>query len=130
MFDLKTQQALTQPFPPTLIRQRKQEWMDKKTGTRRMITFDYVETAVVIDRLNQVFGGDWSFTVQDHQRLDSEILVLGVLTARGVTKTAFGGATSGNGDEGTINAYKAAVGDAIKLCAKQFGIGLHLWMRD
>lgn len=130
MFDVKTQHALAQPFPASLIKQRTHEWRDKKTGHRRRMMFDYVETAAVIERLNTVFGFEWTFTVQDHQRIDTQILVLGVLTARGVAKTAFGGAVIGTGDEAVINAYKAAVGDAIKLCAKQFGLGLHLWMTD
>lgn len=130
MFDDKTQQALAQPFPASLIKQRPHEWKDKKTGQARTMKFAYVETAVVIKRLNTVFGCEWTFTVQEHLRIDDQILVLGVLTACGVTKTAFGGAVIGTGEEAVINAYKSAVGDAIKLCAKQFGMGLHLWMTD
>ncbi|MBI4552176.1 MAG: hypothetical protein HY710_07925 [Candidatus Latescibacteria bacterium] len=130
MFSFKTQQALAQPFPASAIKHRTQRWKDKKTGQWHTIQFDYVETATVIDRLNTLFGFEWTFTVQEHLRVEHEILVLGVMTVCGVTKTAFGGAVIGTGEEAVVNAYKAAVGDAIKLCAKQFGVGLHLWMTD
>lgn len=131
MMDIILQQSLNQPFPTRLIKQRKQAWTDRKTGQTRTLSIEYVETAAVIQRLNEVFGHDWSFDIRESHRLDdAQILVLGVLTAGGVTKTAFGGSAIGQGDENVINAYKAAVGDAIKLCAKQFGVGLHLWMKD
>ncbi|MBM3263791.1 MAG: hypothetical protein FJY97_10265 [candidate division Zixibacteria bacterium] len=130
MMENTIQKALSHPFPGHLIRQRKQAWTDRRTGQTRTLSLDYVETAVIIQRLNEVFGHAWSFDIRESQRIDdNQVLVLGALNAGGVTKTAFGGAAIGNGEENVVNAYKAAVGDAIKLCAKQLGIGLHLWIK-
>lgn len=129
MLSFTLQRELDSPFDKGQIKKREQTWTDKQ-GKRRIMYFDYVETASVIDRLNQVFGHDWSFEVLNTQQIDKQVLVLGKLAAHGVVKTAYGGDTVGPGEEGAINAYKSAVGDAIKLCAKQFGVGLHLWMTD
>ena len=123
------QQGLSVPFSAAQIKQRKQEWTDRQ-GKAHVMFFHYVETAVVIERLNQVFGHAWNFEVVETQQIDKQILLRGRLIACDITKTAYGGAAIGVGDENVINAYKSAVGDAIKLCAKQFGIGLHLWMDD
>ena len=129
MLNMTLQRRLETPFPKTLIKKREQKWTDRQ-GKERVMYFDYVETAAVIQRLNETFGHDWSFEVIESEQMDKQILVLGKLTAHGVTKTAYGGDTVGHGEESVINGYKSAVGDAIKLCAKQFGIGLHLWMTD
>jgi hypothetical protein len=130
MLSVTVQRKLESPFPNALIKQRKQQWTDRRTGETKTMYFDYVETASVIARLNATFGHDWSFEVIESNQMEKQVMVLGRLTAHGVTHMAYGGDTQGPGDEGLINAYKSAVGDAIKLCAKQFGVGLHLWMND
>ena len=59
-------QALTCPFPPEQVRQRK-----GRSGR----TLDYLETRSVIARLNEAFGGEWSFVIGSHWREEDEVVV-------------------------------------------------------
>lgn len=133
MFDVGTQEALRTPFPPSAIRQR-------KIPGGKLI--DYVEAADVIARLNDVFGASWSFEIVNsfYEEARSEVLVVGRMTVQDIHHDAYGAATLGRYEYGEQkgeilpealgNAYKSAVSDTIKLCAKQFGVGLHLWQSD
>jgi recombination DNA repair RAD52 pathway protein len=81
---------LTRPFPPELVKQRQGQ------GGK---TLNYVETHAVIARLNE--GCDaWNFEIVEHQILDEEVVVIGKLTADGVTKMAFGGSSITRDREG------------------------------
>ncbi len=71
-------QLLEKPFEPTQIRQRK----------GRNGVLDYVEGHSVIARLNQALDGAWSFEITYHEVREDEVLVLGKLTAEGITKMA------------------------------------------
>ncbi len=78
--------------------------------------------SAVISRLDEKFGNQWSFRVVEHQFRDSEIIVLGELSAGSVTRQQFGktrittdsntGEASSLGDD--LN--KAAL-DALVNCA-------------
>jgi hypothetical protein len=114
---------LEKQFPPELIRQRK--------GSHGA-TLDYIEGWAIIQRLNNAFNIDWSFTIQEWKVLDHDIIVLGRLSAKGIVKDAFGGASV------TINSQtnkvvdlgsdvKAAATDSLKKCATLLGVGLHLY---
>src|SRR5262249_37784685 len=114
-------QLLEKPFEPAQIRQRK----------GRNGVLDYVEGHSVIARLNQALEGAWSFEITHHEVREDEVLVLGKLTAEGITKMAFGtsqvtaergtGALVSLGDD-----LKAAATDALKKGATFLGVGLHL----
>src|SRR6185503_10958345 len=93
---------------------------------------DYIEGHSVIARLNQALEGAWSFEITHHEVREDEVLVLGKLTAEGITKMNFGvsqvtrekgsGALVSLGDD-----LKAAATDALKKCATFLGVGLHLY---
>jgi hypothetical protein len=113
---------LERPFEPGQIRQRK----------GRNGVLDYVEGHTVIARLNEALDGAWSFEITHHDIREDEVLVIGKLTAEGITKMAFGtsqvtrekgsGALVSLGDD-----LKAAATDALKKCATFLGVGLHLY---
>jgi hypothetical protein len=115
-------QLLEKPFETTQIKQRK--------GRNGLL--DYVEGHSVIQRLNDAFAGAWSFEVVHHEIREEEVLVLGRLSADGISKMAFGGSQvtrereSGKavslGDD-----LKAAQTDCMKKCATFLGVGLHLY---
>jgi hypothetical protein len=115
--------VLEQPFDATQIRQRR-----GRTGT----VLDYVEGHTVIARLNEAFAGAWSFEVPWHEIRETEVLVLGRLTAEGIVKTQFG-ASSVTRDRETKalvslgDDLKAAATDSLKKCATFLGVGLHLY---
>ena len=113
---------LEKPFEPGQIRQRK--------GRNGLL--DYVEGHSVIHRLNEALEGAWSFEIVHHEIREEEVLVIGRLSAEGITKMQFGvsqitrekesGQPVSLGDD-----LKAAATDCIKKCATFLGVGLHLY---
>ena len=114
---------LEQPFDGKYIKQRK---------GRNNITLDYLETHIVIQRLNDAFDGNWSFEIVEYQQMADEVVVLGKLTADGVIKQQFGSsAIAKTRNDGQIisigDDLKAAASDCLKKCATLLGVGLHLY---
>ncbi len=118
-------EALEQPFPENLIRSRK-----GAVGK----SFSYVEGSEYVRRLNEVFESAWSYTVEQHSIRDSEVIVLGRLTAGNVVKCAFGGSSITINREGEIisiaDDLKAAATDSLKKAASLLGVGLSLYSSD
>jgi hypothetical protein len=115
--------VLEKPFDATQIRQRR-----GRTGG----VLDYVEGHTVIARLNEAFDGAWSFEITWHEIRETEVLVLGKLTAGGVVKCQFGASAVTRDRESKQlvslgDDLKAASTDALKKCATFLGVGLHLY---
>ena len=96
---------------------------------------DYVEAADVIRRLNQAFDGEWSFEIVEHEQMFDEVVVLGKLTAQGISKMQFGNhqITKAKKDGSVVNVgfdLKAASSDCLKKCATHFGVALHLYSEN
>lgn len=96
---------------------------------------DYVEAADVIRRLNQAFDGEWSFEIMEHEQMFDEVVVLGKLTAQGISKSQFGNhqITKAKKDGAVVNIgfdLKAAASDCLKKCATHFGVALHLYSEN
>jgi hypothetical protein len=116
-------QSLESPFTPAQIKHRKGNFNR---------TLAYVEAPVVIARLNDAFDAVWSFEITEHHILQDEVLVLGRLTAEGITKTQFGSSQiTRKKDTGEVislgDDLKAAATDALKKAATLLGVGLHLY---
>ena len=116
-------QLLEEPFPPEIHRKR------KGTHGREIL---YVQAHAYIARLNEVFSADWSFEVLEHQVLEAEVVVLGRLTAAGISKAAFGGSSITRSREtgepiSLADDLKSAASDALKKCSSLLGLGLHLY---
>jgi len=116
-------ELLEKPFDKEQIKQRKGNFGEM---------IDYVEAHAVIQRLNDCFDGQWSFEVLTQENNGTQVMVLGKLTAEGVSKTQFGcSSITTNSKTGEIislgDDYKASASDALKKCASMFGIGLHLY---
>jgi hypothetical protein len=116
---------LEKPFEPSQIKQRQ-----GKFGH----ILDYVEGHVVTSRLNEAFDSNWSFEIIKYRIIKDpgEVLVLGKLTAEGVTKMAFGSKEiERNKDTKAIislgDDLKAASTDALKKAASLLGVGLYLY---
>lgn len=116
-------ELLEKPFSPEEIKQRVGNFGQ---------TLDYIAGHSVIQRLNDVFDGQWSFQVESHEILEAEVIVLGKLTAEGISKTQFGSSTvtraKSSGDIISLaDDLKAASTDSLKKCATMFGVGLHIY---
>src|SRR3989454_4586193 len=114
---------LEKPFAPEQIKRRQGMNGD---------VLDYIEGCAVIHRLNECFNAEWIFEVQEHRVYDDEVVVLGKLTAQGVSKSQFGKSriTRSRKDNSIISLgddLKAAATDCLKKCATLFGVGLHLY---
>jgi hypothetical protein len=119
-------EQLTQPFTTDLIQQRKGRFGQ---------TLDYIGSHHVIERLNEVLKGHWSFKILDREIMQDEVFVLGELTAHGISHQQFGSAsvTRNKEDRSIVSIgddLKAAASDCLKKCATQFGVGLHLYGLD
>jgi hypothetical protein len=116
---------LEKPFEPSQIKQRQ--------GNFGHI-LDYVEGHVVTSRLNDAFDGNWTFEIVKYRILKDidEVLVLGKLTAEGVTKMAFGSKVIERSKDAKViislgDDLKAASTDALKKAASLLGVGLYLY---
>ena len=123
MMDTINLDTLTRPFAPEQIRQR------EGRGGKML---DYLETHSVITRLNEAFGGAWSFEVVSHEVTDNEVLVRGRLSAGGHVKEQFGGSEIARHRESgkpvsIADDLKSAASDSLKKAATLFGIGLQLY---
>jgi recombination DNA repair RAD52 pathway protein len=121
-------EILEKPFRPEQIKQREGSF-----GR----TLDYIEGHAVIQRLNDAFDADWSFTIIRHEILKDtdEVIVVGELKAGNVAKTQFGSSRITRArDSGEIislaDDLKAAATDALKKAATLLGVGLHLYRND
>ncbi len=120
---LMNRETLEKPFAPEQIKRRQ--------GTNGDV-LDYIEGCAVIQRLNECFDAEWVFDIQEHRVYDDEVVVLGKLTAQGVSKSQFGKSRITRSKKNNVvislgNDLKAAATDCLKKCATLFGVGLHLY---
>jgi hypothetical protein len=118
-------ELLEKPFGQEQIKQREGNF-------GKML--DYVEAHSVIQRLNDAFDAEWSFTILKHEILSDtdEMIVLGQLNAGGIVKSQFGSSritrSRQSGEMVSLaDDLKAAATDALKKCATLLGVGLHLY---
>jgi hypothetical protein len=121
-------QILEQPFGPEQIKQREGNF-------GKML--DYIEGHEVIQRLNDAFDSEWSFTITKHEIMQEtdEVIVIGQLNAGGIVKSQFGSSRITRAKEtGDIislaDDLKAAATDALKKAATLLGVGLHLYRNE
>jgi recombination DNA repair RAD52 pathway protein len=121
-------EILEKPFGPEQIKQREGNF-------GKML--DYIEGHAVIQRLNDAFDGDWSFTMTKYEIMKEtdEVIVIGQLNAGGIVKSQFGSSRITRAKEtGDIislaDDLKAAATDALKKAATLLGVGLHLYRNE
>ena len=115
-------------------------WRETRGGKQR----PYTDSAYVIRTLNQAFGWDWDWIVDNEELLFNgerpfEVKVRGRLTVRlggqAVTKTQFGCQPieflrDGSAPVSIGDCFKGAASDALKKCASLLGIALDLYDSD
>ena len=118
-------ELLEKPFDQNQIKQREGSF-------GKML--DYIEGHAIIQRLNDAFDGEWSFTMTKYEIMKEtdEVVVIGQLNAGGIVKSQFGSSRITHAREsGEIvslaDDLKAAATDALKKAATLLGIGLHLY---
>ena len=118
-------ELLEKPFELSQIKQREGNFGK---------VLDYIEGHAIIQRLNDSFEAEWSFSILKHEILEQtdEVIVLGQLRAGDVVKTQFGSSKITRARESgepisLADDLKAAATDCLKKCATLLGIGLHLY---
>lgn len=116
-------EKLAAPFPSASLRWRAADATKKNCSTDVVC---YVDARAIMDRLDEVFGGDWSFdwepvlTGTNKNGTPIIISAKGTITAGGVSKSDIG-------DNANYEPNKAAVSDALKRAAVHFRIGRYLY---
>ncbi len=110
---------LERPFPPELLRHR----------PGRNGPLAYVPGTEIVGRLNAALDGEWSFTILQHDILEEEVVVLGRLTAEGISKEAFGSSSITRSRDGSKvvsvgDDLKSAATDSLKKAATLLGVAL------
>lgn len=109
---------------------------DKKDIKQRKGSFgkmlDYLEGHVVIRRLNEAFGHDWSFHIVNHVVQEDSVVVHVRIDHNGIQKDGYGGRSftkvkDSNKYVDIGNDFKIATTDGLKVAARLFGVGLHLY---
>jgi hypothetical protein len=93
--------------------------------------YKYVNTALIIDKLNKVFSGCWSTHVIHSEKIGDEVLVhvtVSILDEKGQSLSCHAGFGSAKQFAGVDlgNIYKSAKSKAIKDAVKNWGLGLFL----
>lgn len=96
----------------------------------------YIESAAVIQRLNDAFGPDgWSYEIVEQKTVEEEVITKGRLTIYGLDREivkeqigshAFARSRESNDILSRGDTMKASATDALKKCSSLLGIGLHL----
>lgn len=112
--DKATLAKLAAPFDPNDV-----AWKPQAVRQNRALAVAYIDARTVAERLDQVVAGDWTFDWEEA----SNGCVKGKLTIRGTIRCDVG--EQGDGPQGKT--LKAAVSDALKRSAVQFGVGRYLY---
>ena len=96
----------------------------------------YIESAAVIQRLNDAFGHDgWSYEIVEQKTVEEEVITKGRLTIYGadreIIREQIGSHTFSRSRETNEilsrgDTMKASATDALKKCSSLLGVGLHL----
>jgi len=112
---------LERPFPAEAISWKPQSLYPREHPTRALAVA-YIDARDVAERLDEVLGLGWSFTWEaDGENVRGRLMM--DLGGRLVVREDVG--EPGEGDDG--RSRKAAVSDALKRCAVQFGVGRYLY---
>ena len=108
--------ALAEPFNVNDL-----EWKPGATtrDKSRGLALAYVDMRRYVDRLNEVFGGDWS---DDVQVMDGGTVVIMRLTCAGVTRSDVGESPASDKNSAT-----SSIAQAFKRACVKFGLGAYLY---
>lgn len=118
-------QDLAAPLEPSAIK-------TKSYSTKRgdNVSIRYIDMQTALDRLDAVCPGEWQFTLDiisaPPEGSDGQWVVRGTMIIAGVSRTDLGI----NDNQTDYDPPKAAVSDAFKRCARQFGIGSELYRKE
>jgi hypothetical protein len=127
------------PAQEAFLRQRTPKKFIKIRPGPGVRPMQYVEVGYVINLLNQAFGWDWDFRIQEQQIGKTQVWVRGELTVRlrghEIVKGQYGGADiktnrSTNQPLSVADDLKAAASDCLKKCASLLGVASDLYWHD
>lgn len=115
---------LRAPFPEDRIEWRIQSCGDKTDGTVWARVLAYIDNRSAMERLDEVFGLDWSHREEFHNIGPAAVCVVTITTA-GRTVTGSCEVELNKGDD--IDPFKSAASGAMKRAVVNLGIGRYLY---
>ena len=115
---------LRAPFPEDRIEWRIQSCGDKQDGTVWARVLAYIDNRSAMERLDEVFGLDWSHREEFHNIGNSAVCVVTITTA-GRSVTGSCEVELNKGDD--IDPFKSAASGAMKRAVVNLGIGRYLY---
>lgn len=115
---------LRAPFPEDRIEWRIQSCGDKTDGTVWARVLAYIDNRSAMERLDEVFGLDWSHREEFHNIGTSAVCVVTITTA-GRTVTGSCEVELNKGDD--IDPFKSAASGAMKRAVVNLGVGRYLY---
>lgn len=115
---------LRAPFPEDRIEWRIQSCGEKTDGTVWARVLAYIDNRSAMERLDEVFGLDWSHREEFHNIGNSAVCVVTITTA-GRTVTGSCEVELNKGDD--IDPFKSAASGAMKRAVVNLGIGRYLY---
>lgn len=121
--DAEVLERLYAPFDPSLI-----DWKpiatSERDGQKNALAFAFADPRAYHERLNEVFGFNWSSNCEIVP-MDDRVFVKSSVTINGVTRTDVGEEPLGTGPRD--NPLTSAVAQAFKRACVQFGLGAYLY---
>jgi hypothetical protein len=115
---------LRAPFPEDRIEWRIQSCGEKTDGTVWARVLAYIDNRSAMERLDEVFGLDWSHREEFHNIGNAAVCVVTITTA-GRTVTGSCEVELNKGDD--IDPFKSAASGAMKRAVVNLGIGRYLY---
>ena len=115
---------LRAPFPEDRIEWRIQSCGEKTDGTVWARVLAYIDNRSAMERLDEVFGLDWSHREEFHNIGTSAVCVVTITTA-GRTVTGSCEVELNKGDD--IDPFKSAASGAMKRAVVNLGVGRYLY---
>jgi len=107
---------LKRPFEENQIRERK-----GKKVNGQYLYFRYVPSEFVVERLNELGPGNWSFVIKESKVIANEVVVLGSLRIANTVKEAFGSSTIDE-KKTAADSFKAASALSLTKCASLYSV--------
>jgi hypothetical protein len=99
----------------------------KNKAKTRVRWFVYLDRIAIQRRLDELFPGEWEFSVNEIFRAEHYVNITATLTIRGISRTFNGGQSEpANSKSDPENLEKGAMTDTFRRCASLWGFGAYI----
>jgi hypothetical protein len=121
-----TQEEIAQLYAPFPLRAHSIREGYKNKAKTRVRWFVYLDRIAIQRRLDELFPGQWEFSVQEIHRAAKHVNITATLTIRGVSRSFNGGQSDNGNSNDPENLEKGAMTDTFRRCASLWGFGAYI----